>query len=254
LRAIQEKEIVRVGSRKPIEVNVRIMAATSVDLEDAMQTGRFRADLYYRLSGGVVQLHPLRERQREILPLANEILGRLAIQSDRAVPGLTETASATLLMHDWPGNIRELENVLQLALLTHTDGNIDVADLRILSSARRTKPQVAAGAVQSEVTSKADTLLETMRKLLREMFTSGTDDLFAELERLIVTEAFTFARHNQVQSAALLGLSRNVVRTLLKRHGLISREIEEALAAAETKPCAETVAKRISYPLAAQAH
>ena len=252
LRAIQEKEIVRVGSRKPVEVNVRIMAATSVDLEQAMQAGRFRSDLYYRLSGGVVQLHPLRERQREILPLSREILRRLAADSGRPEPVLTDGACGALLMHDWPGNIRELENVLQLALLTRTGGMIDVPDLRILPSARRGRPVVPSVEASGPDGSKAEILLDGMRKLLREMFLHGADGLFSDLERVIVTEAFSFAHRNQVHSAALLGLSRNVVRTLLKRHGLISREIEEALSTGEPKPATEPAGAMISYPVAVQ--
>ena len=229
LRALQEKEIVRVGSRRPVAIDVRIVAATSVDIEQAILSGRFRRDLYYRLSGGVLKLPPLRERPADIIPLAQQFLLALATRAGRAVPQITEAARSRLLSHNWPGNIRELQNLIQLAFLTRTDGVIDAADLRVLAlsniaPARAAAPGHNAGTRESQ--SKAETLMDGMRAVLYEMFLHSPDNLFTDLERLIVTEAFTFTHQNQVHSAALLGLSRNVWRTLLKRHGLIMREAE----------------------------
>jgi DNA-binding NtrC family response regulator len=229
LRAIQEKEIARVGSRKSVTVNVRIIAATSVDLEQAILAGQFRRDLYYRLSGGVFRLPALRERSEDILPLAGQFLSRLAAAEGRAVPQLTEAARAKLLKHRWPGNIRELENVIQLAFLTRTDGSVDAEDLRIHmlpGAPAQTRSTGEIVLARQDGKPHGDALLEGMRGLLHEMFMHSADSLFSDLERLIVTEAFAFARQNQVHSAALLGLSRNVLRTLLKRHGLIMREPE----------------------------
>jgi DNA-binding NtrC family response regulator len=228
LRAIQEKEIVRVGSRKPTPVNVRLVAATSVDLEQAIIDGQFRRDLYYRLSGGVFRLPALRERSDDILPLSDQFLRRLAAAVGRVAPQLTDAARDKLLEHSWPGNIRELENVIQLAFLTRTDGIVDAADLRI-----HLLPGVALTSSSAEIVlarpggkSDEEALLKGMRGLLREMFMHSADSLYSDLERLIVTEAFSFARQNQVHSAALLGLSRNVLRTLLKRHGLIVQQAD----------------------------
>src|ERR1700744_307505 len=115
-------QVVRLGSRRPVAVNARLIAATNVDLTAAVADGRFRADLFYRLNVAPIALLPLRERRADILPLAQTFIERHA--SDRASVVISEEARALLEAHRWPGNIRELENVIQFALIVCKSGEI----------------------------------------------------------------------------------------------------------------------------------
>jgi len=112
LRAIQQREITRVGGEGPFRVDVRILAASNRDLARLVRDGRFRADLYHRLDGVTVRVPPLRERREDIPALAESILGRLEIQLDRRILGLSEGFLRKLLEAPWPGNVREMEHVL----------------------------------------------------------------------------------------------------------------------------------------------
>lgn len=136
LKSIEEKRIRRLGSVRSLDVEVRIIAATNVDLEEAVQARQFREDLYYRLTIIPLQLPPLRERGRDVLLLAQHFLARLAAQYGLPVPTLTEQIRTVLLSHSWPGNVRELRNALERALLL-AEGNLDPADL-FLQSRRET--------------------------------------------------------------------------------------------------------------------
>jgi two-component system response regulator FlrC len=116
LRALQESEVVPIGSTQPIKVDVRIIACANRDLPTEVAEGRFRPDLYYRLNVFPLALRPLRERPEDIAPLAFALAIRHAAP-DRAVPWLSDAALAMLRLHSWPGNVRELENVMRRALL-----------------------------------------------------------------------------------------------------------------------------------------
>jgi two-component system response regulator AtoC len=119
LRVLQERTLDRVGGVRPVAVDVRVVAATNVDLQQAVAAGRFRDDLYYRLSVVPIRLPSLRERREDILPLARHFLERFTARSGAStgVPTLSPAAEARLLSHGWPGNIRELENVIERAVL-----------------------------------------------------------------------------------------------------------------------------------------
>src|SRR5690606_35804337 len=110
LRAIQEKIIIRVGDTRPEPVDIRILAATNRELEEEIRAGRFREDLYYRLN--VVNLHlpPLRERGEDVVVIARYLLSRYAKEYDAKVKGFSPNATVAIRKHNWPGNIRELEN------------------------------------------------------------------------------------------------------------------------------------------------
>jgi len=117
LRVIQEKEINRVGSHQSISIDVRIIAATNVDLQEQMATGNFRQDLYYRLNVVAVDLPPLRNRGKDILLLAEHFVRHYSREFGRSEPRLTGAAAEVLLAYHWPGNVRELENLIQRALI-----------------------------------------------------------------------------------------------------------------------------------------
>jgi len=117
LRVIQERELERVGGSTTIKVDVRIIAATNRNLEEEVKAGRFRSDLYYRLNVFPITLPPLRERIVDIEPLAEFFLGRYSLQSGKAVTGIAPKAMAKLKAYHWPGNIRELEHLIERSVL-----------------------------------------------------------------------------------------------------------------------------------------
>jgi sigma-54 dependent transcriptional regulator len=244
LRVLQERQVVRLGSRRPIALDVRLVAATNIDLARAVVAQHFRADLYYRLSVAGVRLPSLHERQADILPLAEHFIGvycnRLGI---RSVP-LSAEAGHALRHYSWPGNIRELENVIHYALIVCAGTEIHLADLKLVplvpdrraaASAQAAAPayggyrppsagdepatpaSVQAPSAPAPVDARAR-LPALFDQLLRE----GGDGLFDAVERALVHAAFEHAHRNQVRSAKALGVTRNMVRTLLKRHGLLA--------------------------------
>jgi len=226
LRVLQEREVVRIGSRKAIAVDVRLVAATNVDLDHAVSAGHFRRDLLYRLNIAQARLPPLRERPGDVLPLAQYFLRTYSQRMGIAIPGLAAPALEALLGYAWPGNIRELENVVHFALLVCSGDEIRPEHLKVtggwgaagLGAGNWAAPAAPVAAPAARVEGSP---LEIIAVQLRRAFTQPGAALFDDLEKLIVTEAFHHSGDNQVQSAALLGVTRNVLRTLLKRHGLL---------------------------------
>lgn len=128
LRVLQEREVERVGGRKPITLDIRVLATTNRDLAGEVAAGRFREDLYYRLSVFPLAWRPLRERRADILPLAERLLARHVMKMKHAPVRLSAEARACLQDHAWPGNVRELDNALQRALILQQGGVIEAAD------------------------------------------------------------------------------------------------------------------------------
>ncbi|WP_231639416.1 sigma-54 interaction domain-containing protein [Sphingomonas profundi] len=214
LRVLQEREVVRLGSRKPIPLDIRLIAATNIDLERSVAAGNFRQDLFYRLQVVSLPLLPLRERRADILPLARHFL---ELYGDRLQPRRLDLSSATeeaLYAYPWPGNIRELENALHRATLTCQDGMIQPSDLRL--------PLQHAAHPAAAAVEPADTTLEQrVVALTSRLVGEGQEDLLDRIVRTAVTEAFRLSGDNQIKAAAMLGVTRNVVRTHLKNFGLI---------------------------------
>jgi sigma-54-specific transcriptional regulator len=234
LRVLQERQVVRIGSRKPIPVDVRLIAATNIDLEKAVLSRQFRRDLYYRLSVAPIELPPLRERRADILPLARSLIERHRSKLGLTHATLTPAAEEALLTHHWPGNIRELENVIHLGLIMSAAGSIDVTDLRLSRADRLAETAAATAEIPPIDTlqpheAKLDMLGEGMRRLLH----SDRDGVYQEVERLLLTTAFEHCAGNQVRTAKRLGVSRNVVRAQLKRFGLIA-DMERSVPARNT--------------------
>ncbi len=132
LRVLQEREVERIGSRQPIRLDVRVLATTNRDLHEQVRNGRFREDLFYRLSVFPLTAPPLRKRPADILPLARHFLQKAA-GGARPVPQLADDARELLVSHDWPGNVRELQNLLQRALILCSGNVIRARDLRLES-------------------------------------------------------------------------------------------------------------------------
>ncbi|MEA2700931.1 MAG: sigma-54 dependent transcriptional regulator [Myxococcales bacterium] len=208
LRVLQEREVVRLGSREPLPIDVRLIAATNVNLADAVRAGKFREDLYYRLNVAMVVIPPLRERPGDVLPLARHFLNvytqRLGAETFTLTPG----AAARLVAHAWPGNIRELENAIHHALLVSRQQRIEADDLRLAvlapSQASASRP---AGAIAA------------LAAALEALYEEGGADLFGRVEELVMRTAYSHCDRNQLETARLLGISRNVVRARLIQYG-----------------------------------
>ncbi|OAI86426.1 MULTISPECIES: sigma-54 interaction domain-containing protein [Pseudomonas] len=210
LRVLQEREVVRLGSRKSIPINVRVLAATNVQLEKAINAGHFREDLYYRLNVVSLQLHPLRERPGDILPLARHFIAEYSRRLGYAEVSLSEEARQRLASYDWPGNIRELENVIHHTLLLCRDQVIRAEDLH-LSSLRIER--------EGDNKPRQESADELLQRALLQLFEEQGEGLHEKVEDALLRAAYHFCHYNQVHTAQLLGLSRNITRTHLIRIG-----------------------------------
>ena len=198
LRALQEGEVRRIGSTETARVDVRILSATNQDLEEAVETGAFRKDLYYRLAVVPIHLPQLRSRSEEIPQLALHLLERHARRMKLSVEGIEPEAMEMLLAHTWPGNIRELENVLERALVLAEGPKITVDDLP--ESVRRPAPEGPAVGVDG-------------------------DDLSvkrhgARLEKHLIQLALDRTGGNRTQAAELLELSPRALRYKIQEYGI----------------------------------
>lgn len=218
LRVLQEREIVRVGSRKPIPIDVRLIAATNVNLEEAVKAGRFREDLFYRINVVPIQLAPLRNRPGDILPLAKHFIATYKERLHTKIPVLPPETVSLLHAYPWPGNIRELENVIHRALLVSDGKTLWPQDFNLpYIQAATSQRQVP---VMSNAAAEVDTC--SLDKALKDLIENEPKNLYDLVNRKIVLQAYEYSRQNQVQTARVLGISRNVLRTLLKQFGVIS--------------------------------
>jgi two-component system NtrC family response regulator len=189
LRFLQEHVIERVGGREEIFLDVRVLAATNKDLQQALAGGGFREDLYYRLAGIVLSLPPLREREGDIVLLANVLLQRYAAESQKKLTGFTQQALRAIERHSWPGNIRELENRLKRAVVVAEGAIVTAAHLQLASSDDR-----YAG--------------------------KGLHEAREEVEKEMVQRALVRSKGNLTQAALELGISRPTLYELMGKLGV----------------------------------
>lgn len=215
LRVLQEREVVRLGARRSVPIDVRLVAATNVQLERAVAGGHFRMDLYYRLNVVKLALPPLRERPGDILPLTEHFLKMYSERLHLRRIRLTPEAEQAMLAYAWPGNIRELENVVHYALLVCDNRSVTPENLRLPSQTVHFSPPPETRRVQPSARDGEQLLTEALRQLYEEQ----ADELFDRVQKLLIEQAYEFCDHNQVRTAELLGVSRNIVRTLLQRYG-----------------------------------
>ena len=255
LRVLQERQVVRLGSRKAIPLDVRLVAATNIDLARAVEAQHFRADLYYRLSVASVRLPPLRERPADIVPLARHFVNVYRTRLSLDEVALSEAAQSALLNYGWPGNIRELENVIHFALIVCRDNTIRAEDIKLvpLLSAPQPaqiglvpgglggasdRPAPHAGRAldaSAPVAAKPEPLeqdaeqgaLVLLDQALQVLMAQAHEDLFELVESALVHAAFAHAGQNQVRAAKVLGITRNMLRTQLQRHGLLSKREDD---------------------------
>ncbi len=207
LRVLQERVVTRLGSRLPVPVNVRIIAATNIDLQQAISERKFREDLYFRLNVAQISLPPLRERAPAISAMAEHFLQHYRSLLDRSAMSISAAALQALQRHPWPGNIRELENTIHNAVLLTPGNVIESADLEFLARTPPVSPDAALEPALAAVFARA---LARKEENLFERVTAG-----------IVQAALSAVEGNQVRAAAALGISRNSLRTQLANLGNI---------------------------------
>ena len=217
LRVLQEREITRVGSRTPISINVRVIAATHVDLADAIKERRFREDLYYRLNVAAVTLPPLRQRPQDIPALAQHFLALYAYRLGRPNLTLAENTLKALADYHWPGNVRELENTLHNAVLLTQELQIQPHILKL--NAPKSDSVTNDKAVDDD----------ELALFIRSQLEKETPKLFQKITDALIQHAFSMNNNNQQQTAAMLGISRNTLRTHLANLGLIKSRKKERL-------------------------
>ncbi|HEX5392630.1 MAG TPA: sigma-54 dependent transcriptional regulator [Rhodocyclaceae bacterium] len=215
LRVLQERQVVRLGTRKPIPIDVRLVAATNVELDRAVEAGHFRRDLYYRLNVAPVNLPPLRERRGDLLPLVQYFLDLYSRKLGLGEVTLSITAERVLYDYDWPGNIRELENVVHFGLIMCRNGVLEASDLRLPTLGR-----VEAGSVNHSP-------MEALGHALRRLLESDVENVYETVEHVLVTTAFSYCDSNQVRTAKRLAISRNILRAQLKRFGFLGNQVDE---------------------------
>ena len=186
LRVLQEKEIFMLGSSRSIRVDVRIIASTNKNLHGTVRQGSFREDLFYRLNVITITLPPLRERENDILILANHFSAKFAREMGKPLPHFTDRALQTLKRYDWPGNVRELENVVQRSLVMTDTDTIDVPDLP--SGMRFSAPR--------------DT---------------GLNRTLVEVEAEHILNVLASVDGNRTRAATILGIDRKTLREKLKK-------------------------------------
>lgn len=219
LRVLQEQRFERLGGNETIQTDVRLIAATNRDLDRLVAEEKFRSDLYYRLSMFTIKLPPLRERLEDLPLLVDHFLRRYSRELGKQVHAIDPQAFDILRQHSWPGNLRELQNVLKQALLRAT-GPILLPDflppLTTPEAAART-PLPGAGPPDWE-------------RFIQERIRAGSQDLYGEMlahmERQLLTAVLTHTGGNQVQAARILGITRGSLRTKIRSLGI---NIEKAV-------------------------
>ena len=205
LRILQERQFERLGSNLTRDVDVRIVAATNVDLRAALEQGRFREDLYYRLNVVPINVPPLRARREDIPFLALSLLKKHTAELGSPVKEISPAAMDRLLEHVWPGNVRELENTIERSIVLTSHEVLQASDIRIEA------PRQPLGGINSQQV-----------PLLPE------GETLEHWEQMMIKEALRRANGNKSQAARLLGLTRNALRYRLSQMGLESAEGEDA--------------------------
>jgi DNA-binding NtrC family response regulator len=201
LRVLEERKLHRVGGNEPIDVDVRIIAATNRDLRKAVAEGRFREDLFYRLNVIPITIPPLRERREDVPLLVENFLERLQVETKKRLDGISAEAMAALMAHSWPGNVRELRNVLERGAVVATGPIIQLVDLGLGGGA----PAAEGGAAAAHPAALGS---------------------LEDMERRHVAAVLAHTGGNVSQSARILGIDRVTLYNKMKRYG-ITRDGEE---------------------------
>lgn len=203
LRVLQERQFERLGSNVTRNVDVRVIAATNADLRAALEQGRFREDLYYRLNVVPINIPPLRERMEDVPFLARHFVQTLSRDLGSVAKDISPAAVDRLLTHPWPGNVRELENTIERSLVLAPGEVLEPADIRIESP----RSLHAAGSQETPLLPPGETL--------------------EHWEQMMIREALRRAGNNKSQAARMLGLTRNALRYRLSQMGMANAAADE---------------------------
>ena len=198
LRVIQEGELERVGGEQTIRIDVRIIAATNKDLNDMVRKSQFREDLYYRLNVIPIELPPLRKRKSDIPELVEFFMKRLASENKRKGIQLDPEAMELLLDYPWPGNIRELENVLERAVVLCDSDRITTNELPFVHEASASSSEMPI-----------------------QIFNGNLDDRLADVEKQLLLKAMQEAHGVKTRAARSLGIKTSTLYYKLEKYGLI---------------------------------
>jgi two-component system response regulator PilR (NtrC family) len=214
LRAIQEKAVRPIGAREEVPVDVRILSATHKNLAALVEQGQFRQDLFYRINVIELRVPPLRERRGDVPLLASFVLRQLAAKSGGAPGRLLPAAQQALEGYDFPGNVRELENILERAMAMCDGDQIDVTDLMLPQRMPRAQEPVAAmaGGGMPPPATPAPAPAPTA--------SGGLDDYISNLERTAIIKALEESRYNKTAAAKKLGITFRALRYKLKKLGI----------------------------------
>ncbi|MFA6035033.1 MAG: sigma-54 dependent transcriptional regulator [Myxococcota bacterium] len=204
LRVIQEKKINRVGSMKSVPVDIRIIAATNIDLMELKAQNRFRKDLFYRLSEFTIRIPPLRERSDDIVYLAKRFLDKANAELNKSISGFSETAVRTLMEYGWPGNVRQLKSVIRRATLVAVE---EITDRDPNMHQQSNAGPAAAGGGK---------VLSWSGSSLGEIVRQST----LAVEREVITEALKIAGGNKAKAARLLRIDYKTMHTKVKSYGI----------------------------------
>jgi transcriptional regulator with GAF, ATPase, and Fis domain len=199
LRVLQEREYEKVGSSRPVKVNVRILAASHRPLEVLIKAGQLREDLYYRLNVVTILIPPLRERRSDLAPLIDHFVHRFADKNGKMIRGLTAGARDVLLRYDYPGNVRELENIIERAVVLSRDDVIDSGDLPLTVQ----EPERADREPETNLTAAVEAL-----------------------ERRMIRDALAKSNGVQTHAAELLGMGERALRYKLIKYGFREEDSE----------------------------
>jgi len=218
LRVLQEREFERVGESRTIRVDTRVIGATNQLLDDEIEAGRFRDDLYYRLNVVPIRLPPLRERREDIPELARFFLGRYSEENRRETPDLTTDVIKVLQEYDWPGNVRELENYIERAVVL-SDGRPLMPEMLAMPGRgdRRLRP---AGSRGTDLIALIHQLVRTGIQTIPAEDGSLYERLVGGIERELIEQVMQVCDQIQVKAAARLGINRNTLHKKLNEFAL----------------------------------
>ena len=215
LRVLQEKSFERLGGTETIKVDIRLIVATNKDLEEAIADGKFREDLYYRLNVVSIMIPPLKERKEDIPELASYFLKKFNRELKKGIVGITPSAMAKIASYGWPGNVRQLENVLKRAMVL-CQGEWILED-QLLFEKGWERREAEEEPNKKNVEDLLDALFE---ELSTGPVTSQDLDMISSLERGMILRALQKTRGNQLKAAALLGINRSTLRGKMERYNI----------------------------------
>lgn len=206
LRVLQQKEFERVGDHKTVKVDVRIVASTNQDLEKLITEKKFREDLYYRLNVISINIPPLRKRKQDLPLLVNHFVNMYAKENHKKMEGVSQEALAILTNYDWPGNIRELENIIERAIILDTDNVIEIDDF----------PEILTRAIMTPALDQASAGVELQD-------TSSLRDALKDPEKVYILKILEEVGWNKKRAAMKLGVNRTTLYNKLRKYNLISK-------------------------------